>query len=400
MCKFDGNDCLCDYYTIDNGVCDLANNKAMCDYDGGDCCDFDKIGDGLCHRLNNNPKCHNDQGDCCEGNTLNLNNNVCNEDLNNAACLYDNGDCCEGDMSLISDGICQEYNNIPPCGYDGGDCKKCQSSEFLGNGQCDSENLNYQCQFDGWDCCSNSSLIDNGVCDHESYNKVCNFDGLDCCPLPYNVGNGECDIENNIAMCNYDGGDCCITSWLGDGYCDDENNNRMCEFDHEDCCKDDSNFDWCNVCQCVTPKAIQPFDPCPLFDYIGDGICHDENNNHICIYDGGDCCGSNLDTSNCTDCHYCLEIKENSIAPYEGHCPNYASIGDGICQDDNNVPICLYDNGDCCMKDIDTSQCKECLCHSLNEFDPCLEGHKIGDGVCDLSNNNTICSFDGGDCSR
>ena len=61
----------------------------------------------------------------------------------------------------------------------------------------------------------------------------------------------------------------------------------------------------------------------------------------------------------------------------------------------------MYDGGDCCLPEMNTTQCKICKCISLEKvFDPCPEGDRIGDGTCDLSNNNTICSFDGGDCSR
>ena len=35
---------------------------------------------------------------------------------------------------------------------------------------------------------------------------------------------------------------------------------------------------------------------------IGDGLCHDVNNNPECEYDGGDCCGPSVDTSYCTEC--------------------------------------------------------------------------------------------------
>ena len=43
-------------------------------------------------------------------------------------------------------------------------------------------------------------------------------------------------------------------------------------------------------------------EPCELPDFKGDGICDDENNNEACEYDGGDCCGSNADTSYCIEC--------------------------------------------------------------------------------------------------
>ena len=40
--------------------------------------------------------------------------------------------------------------------------------------------------------------------------------------------------------------------------------------------------------------------------WIADGYCDDINNNVDCTYDGGDCCGSNVNTAYCTDCQ-CLE---------------------------------------------------------------------------------------------
>ena len=35
---------------------------------------------------------------------------------------------------------------------------------------------------------------------------------------------------------------------------------------------------------------------------IGDGYCRDELNNEGCSYDGGDCCGPNVDTTYCIEC--------------------------------------------------------------------------------------------------
>ena len=36
--------------------------------------------------------------------------------------------------------------------------------------------------------------------------------------------------------------------------------------------------------------------------YIGDAYCDDENNNDDCNFDGGDCCGPNVNTQYCTEC--------------------------------------------------------------------------------------------------
>ena len=35
---------------------------------------------------------------------------------------------------------------------------------------------------------------------------------------------------------------------------------------------------------------------------ISDGICDDETNTRECFYDGGDCCGYNVNTIYCTEC--------------------------------------------------------------------------------------------------
>ena len=44
-------------------------------------------------------------------------------------------------------------------------------------------------------------------------------------------------------------------------------------------------------------------------DWIGDNYCDDVNNNADCSYDGGDCCGPNVDTTYCTDCE-CKDPSE------------------------------------------------------------------------------------------
>ena len=47
---------------------------------------------------------------------------------------------------------------------------------------------------------------------------------------------------------------------------------------------------------------IIPIIDCPNPQWIGDGICDDPNNIFECDYDGGDCCGSNVNTQFCNDC--------------------------------------------------------------------------------------------------
>jgi len=103
---------------------------------------------------------------------------------------------------------------------------------------------------------------------------------------------------------------CAVPSWQGDNYCDDENNNAGCDYDGGDCCGDDVNTTYCNQCQCLEPIATTttPAPPtgCAVPSWKGDGYCDDNNNNAGCDYDGGDCCGNNVDTTYCNTCQ-CLD---------------------------------------------------------------------------------------------
>ena len=36
--------------------------------------------------------------------------------------------------------------------------------------------------------------------------------------------------------------------------------------------------------------------------WVGDGYCDDSTNNMECNYDGGDCCGPNINTQYCVEC--------------------------------------------------------------------------------------------------
>ena len=39
--------------------------------------------------------------------------------------------------------------------------------------------------------------------------------------------------------------------WKGDNYCDDENNHPGCEYDGGDCCGDNVNTYYCSACECL-----------------------------------------------------------------------------------------------------------------------------------------------------
>ena len=45
---------------------------------------------------------------------------------------------------------------------------------------------------------------------------------------------------------------CVNPSWVGDGYCDDVTNNMECNYDGGDCCGDNVNIQYCSECQCIS----------------------------------------------------------------------------------------------------------------------------------------------------
>ena len=51
--------------------------------------------------------------------------------------------------------------------------------------------------------------------------------------------------------------------WIDDGYCDDENNNEECGWDGGDCCGDNVNTQYCSVCECLDPT--ENGNSCQLF---------------------------------------------------------------------------------------------------------------------------------------
>ena len=110
-------------------------------------------------------------------------------------------------------------------------------------------------------------------------------------------------------------------------------------------------------------------------DWIGDNYCDDENNNLECNWDGGDCCGDNVNTQYCTDCD-CLEGDKGSGDEGSGdegsgdegsgdsdNCEGFAYyIGDGSCDDENNNLECNWDGGDCCGDNVMAQYCLVCGC--------------------------------------
>ena len=93
---------------------------------------------------------------------------------------------------------------------------------------------------------------------------------------------------------------------------------------------------------------------------IGNGNCDDDTNNEGCSYDGGDCCGLNVDTEYCTEC-ICYADLDCAVP--------LALIGNSFCNDEANTAGCGYDGGDCCGDCANTDLCDECACHDQSALD-------------------------------
>ena len=81
----------------------------------------------------------------------------------------------------------------------------------------------------------------------------------------------------------------------------------------------------------------------------GNGKCDLNLNNVENFFDAGDCCLPEFE-------EFC--IKSNLLCDEE-------TLGDGICQDFNNGPLCNYDLGDCCVIS-QQNDCCFCFCPSDN----------------------------------
>merc|ERR1711879_102684 len=106
----------------------------------------------------------------------------------------------------------QGANNCP------GDCG---SPSYKGDGNCDDDNNNCGCQYDGGDCCAKTVKGGKVKTDYCKQCKCLDPDGQgdpNCpgkCGSPTYKGDGNCDDDNNNCGCAYDGGDCCAKTVKG-----------------------------------------------------------------------------------------------------------------------------------------------------------------------------------------
>ena len=58
----------------------------------------------------------------------------------------------------------------------------------------------------------------------------------------------------------------------------------------------------------------------------------------------------------------CLSVK--TVINNHLGCMDFHKVGDGVCNDETNHMECNYDGGDCCGDNVNVEHCKKCLCLS------------------------------------
>merc|ERR1712176_1343354 len=280
----------------------------------------------------------------------------------------------------------------------GDDCvkvikKTCGAKNWKGDKNCDDNNNNAGCDWDGGDCCGAKGY---------KYCKECK-----CKDCKYVPKGDKCvkDFKKN----------CGAPKFKGDGFCDDNNNLGGCAWDGGDCCGDKANIKYCKVCKCLDCTKKKPSKckgkakGCGSAKYVKDKNCDDDNNNCRCNWDGGDCCVKSLGKAvvkkYCKVCK-CLDPDNQGGKVPVNPCgvPKYK--GDKNCDDENNNAGCNYDGGDCCKKtvgkDVVKKYCKICKCLDPKGQgqDPCGAPKYKTDANCDDENNNAGCKWDNGACFK
>ena len=351
-------------YTRD-GWCNEENNNDGCIYDGGDCCPC-TCKNGLTYNCGSNDFfCRDPESDCVDPGIE----------------MYPN--CTEGYIPDIGNQRCDEKNNNEECGYDGGDCCECTRT--------DDGSLSFSlCVDPSASCydpvavalqsnCTDGNIpdIEDGQCNEENNNEGCLYDGGDCC---------ECTRTNDLSsspfsLCVDPSAPCydpaatalqssCPNGYIasiGDGQCNEKNNNEGCLYDGGDCCectrihnRSSSSFSLCvdPSAPCYDHTAVALKSNCPEghIANIEDGQCDEKNNNEGCLYDGGDCCEcTRTGNGSFPSFHLCVDPSAACFDPaavaLQSNCShgNITHIGDGSCDAENNNEDCLYDGGDCCF---------------------------------------------------
>lgn len=209
-------------------------------------------------------------------------------------------------------------------------CGLCELLELqassIGNGDCDSDNNNEACGFDGGDCCERNCVA-NLKKDYSCENFTCMDPTSGCADQSIggntsctgdssDVGNGYCDPENNNEACGWDGGDCCECTCKGNGKEGECGNEFFCKEPDSGC----------------TDPLVDEYSSCTgdLW-YFGKGICDSVNNNEVYGWDGGDCCECTCEGDLCAfvleKSYECLDPEAGSemygcleLSPVSGSC--------------------------------------------------------------------------------
>ena len=112
--------------------------------------------------------------------------------------------------------------------------------------------------------------------------------------------------------------------------------------------------------------TAQIINGCGAPNFVGDGYCDDNNNVAGCDWDEGDCCDPSADKSFCDDCE-CLDCtytfnSDECVNQIVSVCGAAKYQGDGYCDDANNNAGCDWDLGDCCGPTALLNFCTECDC--------------------------------------
>merc|ERR1712048_931675 len=196
----------------------------------------------------------------------------------------------------------------------------CGQEKWKGDKNCDDENNNAGCNWDGGDCCGPHGY---------AYCKECKC--LDCTF----VSKGDECVKAIKSACG-------AANYVGDKYCDDNNNNAGCNWDKGDCCGPANNYKYCKKCKCKDCTYVKKGDKC--IDDFKNGCGAPK------FKGDGDCCGDKANIKYCKlcECRDCTKAKQKDCPGKSKGCalPNYKK--DGNCDDENNNCKCDWDGGDCC----------------------------------------------------
>ena len=150
--------------------------------------------------------------------------------------------------------------------------------------------------------------------------------------------------------------------------------NHLCQFDGLDCCSNAS--------------------------LVNNGECNEENLNEACDFDGNDCRG-------------CVMWRQTGFCDPNG--PREPSNDKSCTTEVDRIwsGYCECEHGNTMLKGCMSSRystCQEACKHGCyfdncpaidlktNEISPCPNEIAVDNGFCNPDNNNVICNYDGGDC--